>query len=84
MRNLFNLAGKNFIVTGAASGIGMETALLLHELGAKLLLLDVNEELLNKNFGNIDNAVNISCDLTDFDNLKSVIASSKQNYFFTR
>ncbi|MBQ3626468.1 MAG: SDR family oxidoreductase [Synergistaceae bacterium] len=81
MRNLFNLAGKNFIVTGAASGIGMETALLLHELGAKLLLLDVNEELLNKNFGNIDNAVNISCDLTDFDNLKSVIASSKQNYF---
>ena len=44
MINPMSLDGKTIILTGAASGIGRETALLLHNLGAKLLLLDLNED----------------------------------------
>lgn len=42
MINPMSLEGKSVIVTGAASGIGRETAIVLHELGAKLLLLDLD------------------------------------------
>ena len=48
MINPMSLEGKCIIVTGAASGIGKETAKLLHNLGAKLLLLDLNENSLKE------------------------------------
>jgi len=44
MINPMSLENKCIIVTGAASGIGRETARVLHDLGARLLLLDLNEE----------------------------------------
>ena len=37
-----------FIVTGASSGIGEGTALLLNELGATVVGIARNEERLNK------------------------------------
>ena len=55
MNNPMSLEHKTIIITGAASGIGRESARLLHSLGAKLLLLDVNEDGLNsiqKQLGN--------------------------------
>ena len=47
MINPMSLNGKTIIITGAASGIGRETSILLHNLGAKLLLLDMNQDGLN-------------------------------------
>jgi short-subunit dehydrogenase len=41
-------SGKGFIVTGAASGIGLETAKLLQKRGAKLALWDVNGAALEQ------------------------------------
>jgi NAD(P)-dependent dehydrogenase (short-subunit alcohol dehydrogenase family) len=38
--NPFSLNGKNFIVTGASSGIGKVTSIILSKLGANLILLD--------------------------------------------
>ncbi|MBW1812547.1 MAG: SDR family NAD(P)-dependent oxidoreductase, partial [Deltaproteobacteria bacterium] len=38
------LKDKTAIITGAASGIGRETALLFAEEGASILAVDVNEE----------------------------------------
>lgn len=35
---------KKILITGAAAGIGKETALLLSKYGAKLVLLDIDEE----------------------------------------
>ncbi|GGC00935.1 oxidoreductase [Novosphingobium endophyticum] len=42
----FNLEGKTAVVTGAASGLGRETALKLASVGANLWLVDVNAEAL--------------------------------------
>jgi len=40
--NPFTLEGKKFLVTGAASGMGRATSLVLSKLGANLLLVDIN------------------------------------------
>lgn len=44
--NQFLLNNKRFIVTGAASGIGKSTAVVLAGLGASLLLVDIDESAL--------------------------------------
>lgn len=41
--NPFTLEGRNFLITGAASGIGRQTSIVLSKLGAKLILCDINE-----------------------------------------
>lgn len=43
-----DLQGRRFLVTGAASGIGLATALLLSRLGGKLVAVDSNEEGLKR------------------------------------
>ncbi len=40
----YSLQGKVILITGAASGIGRETALLMAHLGAELVLADMNVE----------------------------------------
>lgn len=41
---LFNFSGRVIIVTGAAGAIGSETARVFAELGANVVLTDLNEE----------------------------------------
>ena len=45
--NPMDLTGKTIVITGAASGIGKATAILLSKLNANLILLDINEKGLN-------------------------------------
>ena len=42
--NPFTLEGRNFLITGAASGIGRQTSIVLSKLGANLILCDINEK----------------------------------------
>jgi len=44
-----DLSGKVVFITGAAQGIGKETALTLAQKGATIVAADVNEDLLRKN-----------------------------------
>lgn len=53
----WKLVGKTVLITGAARGIGAETARQLHEEGARLVLVDVDSEPLEKLAAELGSAV---------------------------
>ena len=56
-----DMKGKRILVTGAASGIGRATSVLLDSLGAQVLLLDRNEEALIQTKESLKNAESKCC-----------------------
>lgn len=74
--NPFSVEGKTILITGAASGIGRATALQCAEMGAKLILLDLNEDGLKKVKDDIkEGEVDIiAINLTDFDSLQTMVS----------
>ncbi|SHJ17403.1 ribitol 2-dehydrogenase [Palleronia salina] len=63
-----SLNGKIAAVTGAASGIGLACAKILHESGARVVLVDRNAEALEKITGEMgDGAFGLELDLFDGD-----------------
>ena len=76
MKNPFSVEGKTILITGAASGIGKATALQCAEMGAKVILLDLNEDGLNATKSEISEgcAEVIALNLTDFDALCEMVA----------
>ena len=84
MKNPMSLENKCIVITGAASGIGRETAVLAHELGADLLLLDINEDGLNE----VKNAISQDggkviiqkVDLSDSDSIKDALMNSIKEF----
>jgi 3-hydroxybutyrate dehydrogenase len=59
-----DLSGRRALVTGAASGIGLAIATRLSELGAALVLADVQEQRLREAASSMANATSIAVDLT--------------------
>ena len=76
MENPFSLSGKTVLITGAASGIGRATAKQCHNMGASLVLLDLNEKGLNSVIEEIGDGaiISYSLNLTDYNRLCEVIA----------
>lgn len=75
--NPFSLEGKNIVISGAASGIARQCAISCSRMGAKLMLLDLNEEGLKETMTMVEQpeihyfgVVN----LTDRERVKDVIA----------
>lgn len=61
-----DLSGKVAAVTGAASGIGLECAKALLVAGARVVLVDRNEDALKEICSKLDaNAISLVIDLTD-------------------
>ncbi len=77
MKNPFSLEGKTILVTGAASGIGRATAVQCAEMGAKVILVDLNEQGLKDSIALIsrDEIEYRSLDLTDLDKLIEMVGS---------
>ncbi|MCV3458280.1 short-chain dehydrogenase/reductase [Campylobacter lari] len=68
--NLFK--DKSYVITGASSGIGAHAALMLNELGAKVIAIGRDENKLltqKKQAKNSDNFITISKDLSNFEYL---------------
>lgn len=62
------------MITGAASGIGRATALLLSEMGAKVLLADINADNLQKVKAECENETDtLVVDLMDTDSIKNLV-----------
>lgn len=78
MNNPFSLQNKTVLITGAAGGIGSETAKVLVELGAKVVLTDIREEALHavlKALPQVADCKNeaITADLTDETSLSELV-----------
>lgn len=73
--NIIDLTNKIFLVTGAGSGIGRETAKVLSEQGAKVILLDLNLEGLDETMSLLVGEGHLckACDLTVFDALPTLV-----------
>lgn len=84
MAELFNpldLHGKNILITGAASGIGRATSIILSKLGANLLLIDLNKTELDETISKCcTKAVGLVLDLTDSESLKVKIANEIKTF----
>lgn len=77
MKNPFSLEGKTILVTGAASGIGRATAIQCAEMGAKVILVDLNEQGLKDSMALIprDDTEYRALDLTDLDKLIEMVGT---------
>lgn len=78
--NPLTIHGKTIVVTGAASGIGRQSAIDFANAGANLILLDINSDALEGTKKECLKAgVNCfaqACDLTDTTSLPSVIETA--------
>lgn len=75
------IQGKFFVVTGGASGLGAATAKYLVAQGAKVLLVDMNQELghqLQQQLG--ENAEFIAVDVTDENQVQQLFNHIEQKY----
>ena len=68
-----NIQNKIVIVTGASSGIGLATAKLLAEKGAKVVLASRNTEVLKKESKGIPNSFVVTTDMTKVSDIKKMI-----------
>ena len=82
MTTLFDLTGKNAIITGSSRGIGKAIALRMAEHGAKVIITSrkidacqVVADEINSKFGK-DRALAIACNISYKDQLKNLYAQS--------
>ena len=75
--DLLDLTGRRYLITGAASGIGKATCILLSRLGAELLLVDLNAEGLQETQRLCANRTSLlAIDLTDTELMKRKISEA--------
>jgi NAD(P)-dependent dehydrogenase (short-subunit alcohol dehydrogenase family) len=78
------LNGKTAIITGAASGIGAETARLFAAEGANVALADRNEELLKQVVDEITgrggSAIGVTVDVADESSIRNMVARTVEKF----
>lgn len=76
---MFDLTGKNALVTGASGGIGGAIAKALHDQGAKVGLSGTRVDALEAAKAEIgDNAFVLPCDLSDSSGAKALIKDAEE------
>jgi len=74
------LAGKVAIVTGAASGLGAETARLFASEGAHVAGFDINAEKLDALEHDVGEVMTVVCDVSDSDSVRAGIARVAERF----
>ncbi len=74
-----NPNGKAALVTGGGSGLGAATAAALVQAGAKVALLDVNEEAMHAVAAKTG-ALAIACDVTSPDSASEALAKAREKH----
>ena len=69
--NPLSLEGRRILITGASFGIGRETAVLLSELGARLVICGRNKERLDETAGNLSGGGHL-VECRDLDDLEGI------------
>jgi NAD(P)-dependent dehydrogenase (short-subunit alcohol dehydrogenase family) len=76
MFNPFSLENKTIVISGAASGIARQCAISCSKMGAKLILLDLNEEGLKETMTMVDRQEEhywVSVNLLEYDKVSEII-----------
>lgn len=79
MKSIIDLTGKKILVTGASSGIGRAVAILLSQIGARVILAARNEERLQETLQQMEQPQKhawYSLDLTRLDEIKNLFRKS--------
>lgn len=74
--NPFSLEGKVIVISGAASGIARQCAISCSKMGAKLILLDLNEDGLKETMGMLERTEEhywAPLDLLEYDKVSETI-----------
>jgi NAD(P)-dependent dehydrogenase (short-subunit alcohol dehydrogenase family) len=78
------IAGRSILITGAASGIGRETALLMAEHGASLTLCDLDDSPLPEVLQEVERRGGrgqwVRCDVTDPQRVESAVACAARAF----
>jgi NAD(P)-dependent dehydrogenase (short-subunit alcohol dehydrogenase family) len=74
--NPMDLTGRCILITGASSGLGRATAMLMSQLGARLLLLGRNEERLQQTLAALEGEGHqyLAFDMNDVQGIASMVA----------
>jgi uncharacterized oxidoreductase len=73
-------SGNTILITGAASGIGLEIAKLFSQNNNKLIMADKSIDKLEFEVAKLDNATAIAVDLNNDDSLNNLIQTLKLNH----
>lgn len=74
-----NVDNSIAIVTGGGSGLGEATARHLSSLGAKVVVLDVNKESVERVAGEID-GLGLVCDVTSEESVMNALKTTKEKF----
>ena len=78
---MLDFTDRTIFITGAASGIGRETAILLDSLGANLVLVDLNEEGLASLRPELrQSPIAFTADITDYGKVEEIFNTVTKKY----